>query len=74
MFTYLALTKEALPRRYFLIMIFIDFHYRHHVHGALRTSGELMRPLTHIFGNMGKAYGLRAIPNECPRGMNFMFI
>lgn len=47
------------------------FLCRPHVHGALRDTGELTKPLSHIFSHMGKAYGLKSIPSECPAGINY---
>ena len=41
---------------------------RKHVSGALRTTGERIKPLTHIFGMLGKPYGIKAIPKECHEG------
>ena len=38
------------------------------VHVASRSSGQEMRPLSHIFAAMGKPYAVRAIPSECPQG------
>ena len=65
----LSVIQVRFNLNWLLYVWLIYWFFRPFVHGALRTSGELMKPLTHIFGNSGKAYGLRAIPNECPQGI-----
>lgn len=54
------------------IILNSNFFSKKYVSGALRTTGERIKPLTHIFGMLGKPYGIKAIPKECHEG-NFNF-
>ena len=41
-------------------------HFRPNVQAAFRSTGERLKPLPHVLTGMGRPYGVKSIPEECP--------